>query len=163
MVEYNYPAETLEDTARLASCLARVLEAGDVLALTGDLGAGKTTLTRHLARSLGVPESIPVTSPTFTLQNLYEGARLSICHVDLYRLSDGSELSGLGAEEWLDDEALLIVEWADKAPEAVGADYLEVRIQVAPDGGRNFRFRPTGPAATDLVAALQAAIKEALC
>ena len=87
----HFTAANEDDTRRLAEALAAAVGPGDVVALEGDLGTGKTTLTRHLVRALGVGPDIPVTSPTFTLVNQYTAEELEIIHADLYRLGDAAE------------------------------------------------------------------------
>jgi tRNA threonylcarbamoyladenosine biosynthesis protein TsaE len=100
-----------DDTSRAGERFAARLQAGDVVLLYGDLGAGKTAFVRGMARGLGAaPED--VTSPTFTLMQEYRG-RLTLVHVDLYRLSR-EEVSGLGVEEATDDPAVIAVEWAER-------------------------------------------------
>ena len=102
-------AETIAFGKRLANLLRR----GDVVGLTGDLGAGKTFLARAVARGLGVPESVAVTSPTFTLIKEYQGI-LPIYHMDLYRLGDASELYDLGLWEYYDGDGVCLVEWSNR-------------------------------------------------
>jgi tRNA threonylcarbamoyladenosine biosynthesis protein TsaE len=100
------PAETEEAGRRLGERL----RAGDVVLLTGDLGAGKTTFVRGVAR--GISSSAPVASPTFQLVRVYPG-RVQLAHVDLYRIESNGELSGLGLEE-LADQGAVIIEWGDR-------------------------------------------------
>jgi tRNA threonylcarbamoyladenosine biosynthesis protein TsaE len=104
------------DTRRFGRALAGLLAPGDVVGLCGDLGAGKTFLARAIARGLGVPKDIPVTSPTFTLIKEYE-ARLPIYHMDLYRLGGPSELYDLGLWEYYDGDGVCLVEWSDRFEE----------------------------------------------
>lgn len=105
------------ETEALAQALAEELKAGDVLALDGDLGAGKTAFTRGLARGLGYPGRVQ--SPTFTVVNEYEGGRLPLFHFDLYRLTSPEELFDIGWEDYLDRGGVCCVEWSEK-----GGDYL---------------------------------------
>lgn len=106
-----------QETEALAQALARELKAGDVLALDGDLGAGKTAFTRGLARGLGYPGRVQ--SPTFTVVNEYEGGRLPLFHFDLYRLTSPDELFDIGFEDYLDRGGVCCVEWS-----ALGGEYL---------------------------------------
>jgi tRNA threonylcarbamoyl adenosine modification protein YjeE len=103
----------LAATAALGARIAAVLRPGDLVALAGDLGAGKTTLARAILAALGVDESVP--SPTFTLVQSYRTARFPVGHYDLYRLKSPSEIAELGLEEALEDGAAL-VEWPERAP-----------------------------------------------
>lgn len=112
-----YDTHSPEETEALGQRLARTLRPGDVIALDGDLGAGKTAFTRGLARGLGY--SGQVTSPTFTIVNEYDGGRLSLFHFDLYRLSSPEELFDIGWEDYLDRGGVCCVEWS-----ALGGDYL---------------------------------------
>lgn len=103
----------------MAAALAGWVEAGDVVVLTGDLGAGKTTFTQGLVRALGVSE--PVTSPTFTIASHYHGVRLGsdqtqalvVNHLDVYRLGSLDEAEALGLDEMLDGDALTLIEWGE--------------------------------------------------
>jgi len=103
-----------EDTERLAETLAGELRGGDVVLLSGPLGAGKTAFVRGLARGLGVDPG-EVSSPTFTLVQEYRGGRLALFHVDLYRLNDPREIDDLGLDE-IADEGVMAIEWADRHP-----------------------------------------------
>lgn len=100
-----------QETEALAQSLAAQLKAGDILALDGDLGAGKTAFTRGLARGLGYPGRVQ--SPTFTVVNEYEGGRLPLFHFDLYRLASPDELFDIGWEDYLDRGGVCCVEWSE--------------------------------------------------
>ena len=102
-----------QDTARYAATIAAELRPRDVLLLTGDLGAGKTTFTKALCAALGVVDT--VTSPTFTLVHEYRGSKLVVCHADLYRLERTGELADLGLDDARRSGAVLVVEWGDLA------------------------------------------------
>jgi len=114
-----------DETADVGRRLASALNAGSVLLLVGDLGAGKTALVRGLAEGLGVAPD-EVSSPTFTLMQEYRGGRVPLIHVDLYRLNDAREIDELGLEE-LGLNAVLAIEWAEKLPRPF-PDAIEVRI-----------------------------------
>ena len=100
-----------EETRSFGLSLGRQARAGQILALSGDLGTGKTALTRYIAEGLGVRETI--SSPTFTVIKEYESGRLPLYHFDVYRLSDPDELFNIGAYEYFDGEGLCVIEWAD--------------------------------------------------
>ncbi|MBR0373350.1 MAG: tRNA (adenosine(37)-N6)-threonylcarbamoyltransferase complex ATPase subunit type 1 TsaE [Mogibacterium sp.] len=106
--------------------LSGVLEAGDVVALTGDLGAGKTTLTKAIARGLGVRET--VTSPTFMILKEYRSGQLPLYHFDVYRLQSAEDLYDIGGDEYFDGDGVCIVEWADIVREAIPEDALWIRV-----------------------------------
>lgn len=102
---------SVEDTAALASKFAEILEKGDILLFTGEIGTGKTTFIQALAKKLGVKEL--VTSPTFVIQTLRDSGRIPLSHVDLYRLNNDEEVENIGFEEYY-DTAITVVEWADR-------------------------------------------------
>lgn len=143
---------TRRRTIELARALAEHVAPGDLVVLEGDLGAGKTFFARALCRALGVPPSVPITSPTFTLVHEYEG-RVPIAHSDLYRLRDPDELGQLGLRERRGEGALLIVEWARPYASALGGDALIVELTVPNDGPRVARLVPTGPRSAALATA----------
>ena len=119
------PAETFA----LGETIAATLRPGDVLALCGDLGAGKTHFVKGLAAGLGVASS--VTSPTFTLIHEYPGGRLPLYHLDFYRLDIEDDALRIGFEEYLDAGGVLAIEWADKFPDLLPGHtrWLEFRVE----------------------------------
>jgi len=125
-----------QETEELAMRAGQRVREGTVLCLEGELGAGKTLFTRALAKTLGVESE--VTSPTFSLMNIYEGI-CPIFHFDLYRLDTAEELEDIGFYEYVENpDGIVIIEWADKFPEALPEEY--VRIVFEPtDGGENTR------------------------
>lgn len=151
------PLPTRRATIRLARALATPLEAGDLLILSGDLGAGKTFFTRALTRALGVSPNEPITSPTFTLMHEYE-ARLPITHADLYRLGDEEELVQLGLRDRRGEGSVLVVEWGQPFESALGGDALRITFDLDPDGSRSARIAETGERSRRLHAALRRAI-----
>ena len=102
---------SVEDTEKLASEIAEILEKGDILLFTGEIGTGKTTFIQALAKNLGIKEL--VTSPTFVIHMLRDSGRIPLSHVDLYRLNNDDEVENIGFEEYY-DEAITVVEWADR-------------------------------------------------
>jgi tRNA threonylcarbamoyladenosine biosynthesis protein TsaE len=121
-------------TVRLGARLAGLLAPGDVVALSGGLGAGKTALARaNVAAAMGGPVEVP--SPTFTLVQVYETPRLALWHFDLYRLSGPAEVLELGWEE-AREEAAALVEWPDRLGPLIPADRLDVRLDLDGDGRR---------------------------
>jgi tRNA threonylcarbamoyladenosine biosynthesis protein TsaE len=145
---------TRRRTIELAARLAELLQPGDLVILKGDLGAGKTFFTRALARALGVPPSISITSPTFTLVHEIE-ARIPIAHADLYRLREPGELGELGLRERRGEGAALVVEWGEPYLEALGGDALVLDLAIPPGGsGREARVVGTGPRGRALATAL---------
>ncbi len=122
-------SQSEEETEALGYRLGQQAESGDVLLLDGELGAGKTCLARGLARGLGVPGDTPVTSPSYTLLNQYQG-RLPVYHFDVYRLADVEELREIGFEECLYGDGVTLVEWVQRFPE-LDLEGLWVRITPA--------------------------------
>jgi tRNA threonylcarbamoyladenosine biosynthesis protein TsaE len=114
-----------DETLELAGTVGELLRPGDVVALVGDLGAGKTVFARGVARALGVTE--PVVSPSFTIVREYDG-RTPLVHVDVYRIDTVQELHDLGFEELVRDDAVTLVEWGDMIHGLLPADRLDVRL-----------------------------------
>ena len=137
-------------TRALGQKIAERAYPGLVLALQGELGAGKTTLAQGLGRGLGVSEQ--VRSPTFIIMALYEG-RLPMAHADLYRLGDESELTELGLEEHL-SLGVTLIEWSERFPELLPADHLQVLLEDQGQG-RSVTLVGTGPKTRALVAELE--------
>ena len=132
------PAQTRD----LGAALARQLLPGDVLILEGDLGAGKSELTRGIARGLGIEG--PVASPSFTILNVYEAGRVPLYHFDWYRLSGADELYDMGLDEYLGGDGIAVVEWPSRCPEAVPDRHLLVTITPAGEDAREIRLTPRG-------------------
>ncbi|SDN50353.1 tRNA threonylcarbamoyladenosine biosynthesis protein TsaE [Fictibacillus solisalsi] len=128
-----------EETAELAEKLSTLLQAGDVLTLEGDLGAGKTTFTKGLAKGLGVKRV--VNSPTFTIIKEYKG-RVPFYHMDVYRLEDSDE--DLGFEEYFEGEGVTVVEWAQFIADRLPEERLNIDIRRTGDETRELKFTPSG-------------------
>ncbi len=148
-VEIQLP--TRRSTVKLAHRVAPLLRGGDLVVLVGSLGAGKTFFTRALCRALGLPESIAVTSPTFTLVHELE-TRPPIAHADVYRLEQPSAVRELGLESMRDDGFVVVVEWGEPFIELLGGDALVIELRLAP--GRGAVVRATGPRSEQLVRAI---------
>ena len=138
-----------DETKALAQALAPLLQAGDVLLLSGDLGAGKTQFTQGLAAGLGAGE--PVISPTFNIVLTYGSGRLPLHHFDLYRLESDSELEDIGLREYLEGDGACVVEWAEKFPRAFD-EYLAIEISKVSEDGREVRARASGARYEELLA-----------
>ena len=132
----DYLSNSVEETEALGAELAGRLEPGDVVAFTGDLGAGKTAFVRGLARGLGIPDR--VTSPTFTIVNEYEGGRLPLFHFDMYRLASSEELFDIGWEDYLARGGVCAVEWSENIADALEGDL--VRVDLRRGDGENERI-----------------------
>ena len=132
-------------TQYLAGRLAAILEPGDLILLSGDLGAGKTTFVQGLARALGVMEA--ATSPTFVLMNVYPTtAGFDLVHVDVYRLDRLSEVVDLALPEMLDAGDVVVVEWGERAAAALPPAHLRIRIDAGDAGDRLIHLDPRGDA-----------------
>lgn len=129
------------ETVRAGEVLAQVLAPGDVVVLTGDLGAGKTHLVQGVARGLGVDE--PVSSPTFNILVVHPG-RLPLHHFDLYRLERAEELDDIGFVEMLESGGVSLIEWGDRFPEELPHDHLVVSIRMLEQDERVFEVSATG-------------------
>jgi tRNA threonylcarbamoyladenosine biosynthesis protein TsaE len=145
-------APTAAAMQEIGERLGRALGAGDVIALHGPLGAGKTTFVQGIARGTGVPASRHVASPTFALVTEHPG-RVPLVHADLYRIADPRELEELGLSDAF-DRAAVAIEWLDRFPDAAPAERLEIEIAIADDGGRRLTLRARGARAATLLAAL---------
>ena len=109
--------KNLKETKKYAKLFLKMLNGGEVICLNGDLGAGKTTFTKYLAEYMGIKN--PVTSPTFTLIQEYQGKKFNLVHCDMYRIEDESELVEMGLEDILYDigkDKIVIIEWTEKIP-----------------------------------------------
>src|SRR6185437_8775675 len=145
---YNFTAALADEagTYQLMTDIAAALEPGDLITLSGDLGAGKTTFARALIRYVAGDDTIEVPSPTFTLMQTYELSPLPIVHADLYRLSGTSELVELGFDD-LPEGAVVLLEWPDRAGGFLPPDRLDITFTLAPQFGpevRNARFTGYG-------------------
>ena len=143
MLPWRRILATPEDTRAVGERLGPILRAGDLLILTGDLGAGKTTFTQGLGDGLGVRG--PVTSPTFVIARVHPSLRggPELVHVDAYRLGDAAELDDLDLDTDL-DEAVTVVEWGSGLAEALSSDRLELRLERADNDVRTLTLTPVG-------------------
>jgi tRNA threonylcarbamoyladenosine biosynthesis protein TsaE len=122
------------DTVAWGRTLAGTLRVGDIVALVGNLGAGKTHAAKGIVAGLG--SAAEVTSPTFTLVHEYPDGRIPAFHFDFYRLDSTAELPGIGWEDYLDADGIVIVEWADKFPEAIPPNARWFQFEITDDGAR---------------------------
>lgn len=146
---FELPLASRRATKELARALAKTLQPGDLVILSGPLGAGKTFLVRALLRALGVPEANPVTSPTFALVQEYAETRLRVLHADLYRLGGAEEIPPLGLLEEREAGSVLLVEWGAPYAEALGGDAL--MLSLAPLPTRHATLESTGPSSQRLL------------
>lgn len=128
-------SKSVEDTIRAGAVLSRKLKKGDIVALIGDLGSGKTVLTKGIAKGLGVKNSKYVNSPTFVIIKQYKG-RVPLYHFDLYRLDNSSPLDSENYNEYLFGDGVSVIEWADKITDLLPKKRIEVKMAVAGPGKR---------------------------
>lgn len=139
LVDRKITSLNVEETQRIAAALAKVVVPGTVIALEGDLGAGKTHFTQGLARGLGVGEA--VTSPTFNVMSVYDQGRLPLYHFDLYRLEDALELEDIAFYDYVEADGVSCIEWAAKFPEEIPAQALWISITTREDNVRSIEVR----------------------
>lgn len=149
MNKLNVISKSSDETHDLGEKIGKLSQAGMVILLDGDLGAGKTCLTQGIAKGLGITRS--VTSPTFTIQKIYHG-RLLLNHIDAYRLEGIHQ--DLGFDEYMNDEGLTVIEWSNFSPELVPDERLTISIILLENGDRNFSFEAIGKQYEDLLEAL---------
>jgi tRNA threonylcarbamoyladenosine biosynthesis protein TsaE len=144
-----------EETVALGARLGRLLAPGDCIALVGELGAGKTQFAKGIAIGLEVDPGTPVTSPTYTILNIYQG-RIPLYHFDLYRLQGPEEVAELGFEEYFSGAGACVVEWAERLEDEAPVELLTVTLCHAEDDTRKISFAASGPRAAALLAQLLA-------
>ena len=124
-----------EETMLIGEKLAKTLKPGDMIALSGDLGSGKTTFTKGIGKGLGVKDSKRINSPTFVLIKEYNG-KVPLYHLDLYRLDDLKEIENLAIEEYIYGTGVTVIEWADKMKCLLPKKHISVRFKVKGDNKR---------------------------
>jgi tRNA threonylcarbamoyladenosine biosynthesis protein TsaE len=144
-----------EETIGLGQRLGALLGLGDVVALTGTLGSGKTCFTKGLALGLGVPPDTVITSASFALVNEYQG-RCRFFHMDLYRLTGPMEFASAGLEEFLFDGGVAAVEWADRVPEALPEQRIDVEFAIINDHRRQITLSGRHPRAVEMINSIAA-------
>ena len=159
MSERRFVTHTAEETIALGARLGALLQAGDVLVLTGDLGAGKTQLTKGMATGMGITDD--VTSPTFNILMVYEGSSMPLYHFDLYRLDDPDQLEDIGFYDALEGDGPCVIEWGEQFSDQIGPERLDVyltrldeRAAVGKEPPREVRLVAHGARAEELVASL---------
>ena len=143
MKEFLFHSPGEECSLLLGLRIGELLQAGDVLALWGELASGKTLFTRGIARGLGVSREERVTSPTFTIINEYRG-RLYLCHLDLYRITSPDELDTLPWQEALFGNGVAVIEWPDRLDRLLPADRWDIKFSISGEQNRNMAIRGRG-------------------
>jgi len=130
---FEWTIRSEDETREFGLAFAEILKPGDIVALIGDLGTGKTTLTKYIAEGLGVRENI--SSPTFNIVKEYRSGRIPLFHFDVYRLGSGDELLDIGAEEYFYDGGVSVVEWADLVADVLPEESIVIRIKYGKNEG----------------------------
>jgi len=146
----EYTSHSVEQTRALGVRVGRLLAGGEVIALVGPLGAGKTQWVKGLSEGAGVTDPDAVNSPTFVLVNEYAG-RVYIHHLDAYRLTGPTELGALGFDEMIDSDSTVIVEWADRVMSVLPEDRLTITLEIAGPTERRIRGLANGPTSSRLL------------
>lgn len=149
--ELDIISVSAEQTGRLGQRLGALLIAGDIICLSGDMGAGKTVFSAGIGKGWGAVET--VSSPTFNLvhQHRREKDRQLLYHLDCYRLSGTEDLESIGFDELIDNQGIMIIEWAERVKTALPTDHLWIHIRVIEETRRNFIFEAVGKRYTTLV------------
>jgi len=130
-----------KDTKKLAKKFSKLLKGGEIILLSGDLGAGKTTFTKYVLQSLGVKGDI--TSPTFTIMREYATKKFNIYHFDMYRLTSGAEAREFGLEDYIyntNSSSIVFIEWAEKVQDILRGDFIRINIKFVSENKRQFEI-----------------------
>jgi len=132
----DFVIDSVEKTLAIGKKIGQLANPGDIICLIGDLGTGKTHITKGIAEGLGISDNI--TSPTFTIVNEYSG-RLKLNHFDVYRVSDPDEIYAIGFDEYIFSESVSVIEWANYIEELIPEEHIRIIINKLPSHGENFR------------------------
>jgi tRNA threonylcarbamoyladenosine biosynthesis protein TsaE len=145
------------DTQKLGQELGQLLDAGDIVCLSGELGSGKTVLSKGIAQGLGVSHERAVRSPSFVLIHRYQG-RVAIYHVDLYRLEGPTDIVDIGLRDLLGGDGVAVIEWADKLETSLPAERLDITLAHRTEGTRLITISPQGGRYDQLIARWQSCL-----
>lgn len=134
----TYITHSAQETVDLGEKIGSLLKSGDVIAMTGTLATGKTTITKGIAKALGITDV--VTSPTFCLISEYEGTKMPLYHMDVYRLDGPEDFINLGVEDMLDGDGVCIVEWSEKVSSELPKRTIKIEITPLEDGSRQIKI-----------------------
>lgn len=133
----EFLVNSVEQTEKLGIQLGKMAKAGDIICLIGDLGTGKTHLTKGIAKGLGINDYI--TSPTFNIVNEYSGSGLKLYHFDVYRVNDPEEIAAIGFDEYIFGDGLTVIEWANYIEELIPENNITITLEKLPALGVDFR------------------------
>ena len=133
----EFIVNSVDKTFEIGEKIGSLAKSGDIFCLTGDLGTGKTHITKGIAKGLGVKENI--TSPTFNIVNEYHDGRLTLYHFDVYRVNDPDEIYAIGFDEYIFSDGVSIIEWANYIESLIPDEYVHISISKLPELGENFR------------------------
>lgn len=133
----EFIVSTIEETLNIGKQVGMLAGSGNIICLTGDLGTGKTHMSKGIAEGLGITEHI--TSPTFNIVNEYHSGRLNLYHFDVYRVNDPDEIYAIGFDEYIFGDGVSLIEWANYIEEIIPDEYLYINIKKLPEKGDNFR------------------------
>jgi len=150
----RYHTSSDQETINLGRRLGSVLKEGDVIAMAGELGSGKTWFTKGVATGLGVPEESVITSPSFALVNEYTG-RCPLLHMDIYRLEEVSDFFSAGLDEYFYGNGVVVMEWADRWRSILPERRLEVKFEIVDDQTRSITFSGDHPRAIEILKNLE--------
>lgn len=139
-MEKTVRTDSPEETQTLGEELGRTLKAGDIVALIGDLGTGKTCLTQGIARGVGIAQGEVVSSPSYIIINEYNG-KIPIYHIDLYRLESFAEIAELGLSEYINSDGICIIEWAERIAEGLPDNCIKVKIVWEDENTRSIKIQ----------------------
>ncbi|AUN00580.1 tRNA (adenosine(37)-N6)-threonylcarbamoyltransferase complex ATPase subunit type 1 TsaE [Clostridium botulinum] len=132
----EFIVDSINKTIDIGNFIGRHCNSGDILCLNGDLGAGKTHLSKGIAKGLNIKDNI--TSPTFNIVNEYDG-RLKLYHFDVYRVNDPDEIEAIGFDEYIFGEGISIIEWSDYIEDLIPNEHMDIRINKIPEEGESYR------------------------
>ncbi|MEP3478550.1 MAG: tRNA (adenosine(37)-N6)-threonylcarbamoyltransferase complex ATPase subunit type 1 TsaE [Fuerstiella sp.] len=149
----EFESHSAHETAQIGLRIAKAIQPGQVIALNGDLGSGKTALTKSICEALGI-DGDTVNSPTFVLMQLYQSGSLRVAHFDTYRLADPDEFLAVGGEDYLlSDDHICLIEWAERIEELLPPDRLEILITQTAANSRMMSLHATGSQSIHLLQA----------
>lgn len=134
----DFIVNNIEETTNIGFKLGELLNSSDIICLTGDLGTGKTHITKGIAKGLNINDII--TSPTFNIVNEYDSGRLKLNHFDVYRVSDPDEICAIGFDDYIFSDAVSVIEWANYIEEILPKEYLHIHISKDLTNGENYRM-----------------------